>query len=66
MPHQIAKLILDNAQTPQERAEAILKALALGMPLHEIEEYLDWLDSVQDSRTTPGNDSEPDVDASPG
>jgi DNA-binding transcriptional MerR regulator len=65
MPHQIPKLILDNARTPRERAEAIQKALALGMPLHEIEEYLDWLDSVQDSRSTRGNDSEPDVDASP-
>ena len=30
-----------------ERAEAIRTALSLGMPLHEIEEYLDWLDATR-------------------
>ena len=30
-----------------ERAEAIRTALSLGMPLAEIEQYLDWLDTVR-------------------
>jgi DNA-binding transcriptional MerR regulator len=47
MAHQIAKLILEHAQTPHEREDAIQKAIALGMPLHEIEQYLDWLDAIR-------------------
>lgn len=47
MAHQIAKLILEHAQTPREREEAIQKAISLGMPLHEIEQYLDWLDAIR-------------------
>lgn len=47
MVHEIAKLILERAETPADRAEAIKTALELGMPLHEIEEYLDWLDSLR-------------------
>ena len=35
-----------------ERTEAIKSAVALGMPLNEIEEYLDWLDSVRNSNQT--------------
>jgi len=44
MAHKIAKLMLEHAGTFLERNEAIRTALSLGMPLHEIEEYLDWLD----------------------
>ncbi|MFZ1935145.1 MAG: hypothetical protein WCB27_05170 [Thermoguttaceae bacterium] len=44
MAHEIAKLMLEHAGTFLERAEAIRTALSLGMPLEEIEEYLDWLD----------------------
>jgi hypothetical protein len=47
MPHEIAKLILEHAGTFVERQEAIRTALNLGMPLHEIEAYLDWLDVSQ-------------------
>lgn len=45
--HEIAKLILEHANTLFERDEAIRKALYLGMPLNEIESYLDWLEIVQ-------------------
>ena len=47
MAHEIAKLLLEHAETFLERTEAIKSALSLGMPLSEIEEYLDWLDSVR-------------------
>ena len=47
MSHEIAKLLLEHAETFLERTEAIKSALGLGMPLHEIEEYLDWLDAVR-------------------
>ena len=49
MAHEIAKLMLEHAGTFLERAEAIQTALSLGMPLHEIEEYLDWLDATRGS-----------------
>jgi hypothetical protein len=45
--HEIAKLMLEHAGTFLERAEAIHVALNLGMPLREIEEYLDWLDATR-------------------
>ncbi|MCO6459430.1 MAG: hypothetical protein J5I93_29310 [Pirellulaceae bacterium] len=45
MTHDIAKLLLAHAGTFLERTEAIKTALGLGMPLHEIEQYLDWLDA---------------------
>jgi DNA-binding transcriptional MerR regulator len=47
MPHEIAKLILEHADSFLERGEAIKTALSLGMPLHEIEEYLDWIDMLR-------------------
>ena len=47
MSHQVAKLILEQAGTFLERTEAVRSALQLGMPLNEIEEYLDWLDLVR-------------------
>lgn len=47
MVHEIAKLLLEHADTVLARKEAIKAAIRLGMPLHEIEEYLDWLDSVR-------------------
>jgi hypothetical protein len=45
--HEVAKLMLEHAGTFVERTEAIKVALSLGMPLNEIEEYLDWLDSIR-------------------
>jgi DNA-binding transcriptional MerR regulator len=50
MAHEIAKLLLEHAETFLDRTEAIETALSLGMPLNEIESYLDWLDQTQDSR----------------
>ena len=47
MAHEIAKLLLEHAGTFLERAQAIEVALSLKMPLHEIEEYLDWLDATR-------------------
>ena len=47
MSHEIAKLLLEHAETFLERTEAIKAALSLGMPLNEIQDYLDWLDSVR-------------------
>ena len=47
MAHEIAKLMLEHAGTLLDRAEAIKTALSLGMPLYEIEEYLDWIDTAR-------------------
>ncbi len=44
MAHKIAKLMLEQSRTFLDRSEAVKTAVSLGMPLHEIEEYLDWLD----------------------
>jgi DNA-binding transcriptional MerR regulator len=44
MAHEIAKLILEHAGTVAERSEAVRAA---GMPLSEIQEYLDWLENVR-------------------
>jgi len=48
MAHEIAKLLLEHADSFLERSQAIDTALELGMPLHEIEEYLDWIDQLRD------------------
>jgi DNA-binding transcriptional MerR regulator len=53
MAHEIAKLLLYQAETFLERTEAIETALSLGMPLHEIETYLDWLDQLQNGHNVP-------------
>ena len=45
MAHKIAKLLLEQAGSFLDRAEAVKTALSLGMPLHEIEQYLDWLET---------------------
>lgn len=71
MTHDIAKLLLAHAGTFLERTEAIKTALGLGMPLHEIEQYLDWLDAnrggppanaapaCEAAETSPGGDQRP-------
>ena len=62
MAHEIAKLLLEHANTFLERTEAIKSAVALGMPLHEIEEYLDWMDLVRSQSAgsqNPPSASEP-------
>ena len=53
MAHEVAKLMLEHAGTFIERTEAIKVALSLGMPLNEIEAYLDWLDSMRDAGAAP-------------
>jgi DNA-binding transcriptional MerR regulator len=50
MAHKIAKLMLEQADTFLERTEAVEIALSLGMPLREIEEYLDWLEIAREPR----------------
>jgi hypothetical protein len=47
MAYENAKLLLQQAGTFSERAEAVRRAIALGMPLSEIEQYLDWLDQTE-------------------
>ena len=47
MPYLIAKLVLEQADGFLDRADAVETALYLGMPLREIEEYLDWLDATE-------------------
>ena len=47
MAHEIAKLMLEHADTFLKRAEAVRTAISLGMPLNEIEGYLDWLDATR-------------------
>lgn len=59
--YEIAKLILEHADSICERQQAVKTALYLGMPLHEIEEYLDWLDAV---RGHPLPERKPEADAS--
>jgi DNA-binding transcriptional MerR regulator len=45
MSHCNAKQVLTQANGIQERQSAIESAMKLGMPIDEIERYLDWLDS---------------------
>lgn len=70
MAHEIAKLLLEKAGTFIQRTQAVEAALELGMPLNEIEDYLDWLDAVRgpvppagdeppESRQEPGNGKQP-------
>lgn len=64
MSHEIAKLLLEHAETFLERKEAIRAAMSLGMPLNEIQDYLDWLDSIRGRhppvpREPPGNRGSP-------
>ncbi len=47
MAHEIAKLMLEHADTFLKRSEAVRTAISLGMPLNEIEAYLDWLDAAK-------------------
>lgn len=47
MDHSTAKQLLEQAKSFSERIQAVEAALAEGMPLIEIEAYLDWLDSLR-------------------
>jgi DNA-binding transcriptional MerR regulator len=59
MAHEIAKLLLEHADTFLKRTEAIKSALALGMPLNEIEEYLDWVDLIRQPPDRPLQPEDP-------
>ncbi len=48
--HEIAKLLLEHAGTFLARQEATESAVYMGMPLREIEQYLDWLDTAGTKR----------------
>lgn len=51
MEHEEAKKRLAEAREPSEQREAIRFALAQGMSLREIEEFLDWLDRQSNERS---------------
>ena len=59
MAHEIAKLLLEHADTFLKRTEAIKSAVALGMPLNEIEEYLDWVDLIRRQPNLPQQPEDP-------
>jgi hypothetical protein len=65
MAHEIAKLLLEHADSFLKRSEAVRTALSMGMPLHEIESYLDWLDSVRHSSPPAENSSVIDQETKP-
>ena len=62
MAHEIAKLMLEHAGTFLERAEAVRVAISLGMPLSEIEEYLDWLDATRGPAPAEPDEEKPTDD----
>lgn len=62
MAHEIAKLLLENAGTFLQRAEAVKTALGMGMPLDQIEQYLDWLDAVRGPVSDEGAARRPGID----
>jgi hypothetical protein len=66
MSHEIAKLLLEHAATFLERTEAIKTAISLGMPIAEIEQYLDWLDVVRRGKNQPPPTNPPSSEKSTG
>ena len=59
MDHKIAKLLLEQADSFLDRTEAVKTALSLGMPLNEIEAYLDWLDASGLKREKKSDEGDP-------
>ncbi len=47
-----AKRVLAEINSPASREAAIRKAMQLGMPLSDIERYLDWLDNLPRSESS--------------
>jgi hypothetical protein len=45
-----ARILLARAESPADRKQAVASAMAAGMPLREIEEFLDWADAVRAGR----------------
>jgi len=64
MSHQIAKLLLEKANTFLGRADAVRSAVDLGMPLKQIEEYLDWLEMAEGGGPKADKHNEPPADNS--
>ena len=65
MNREEAQQRLSDAGTPQERVAAIKAALSAGIPLNEIEQYLDWLDNARlrlDSTQQPEQRHSPNTD----
>ena len=58
MAHEIAKQLLEHAETFPQRTEAVRKAISLEMSLNEIEAYLDWLDFNHSGRKLDAPDDE--------
>ena len=52
MAHEFAKAVLEQATTPLQRVKAVRVALRLGMPLCDIERYLDRLDGCRNCQPT--------------
>jgi len=50
------KTLLDQADNPVEREAAVRAAIRLGTPLHEVEQYLDWLDAMKKSGVDSGDE----------
>ena len=44
MTYETAKLLLGLAGSAADRQESIRGAMVVGMPLSQIEEYVDWLE----------------------
>ena len=44
---QVARKNLAEAKNLNERLAAVSKAMDLGMSLHQIESFLDWLDNIR-------------------
>jgi hypothetical protein len=59
MAYEDSKRLLVQAETFNRRAEAIRQAIELGMPLWEIEHYLDWLDQRRPVRPRASGPSDP-------
>lgn len=48
MAHEKAKLLLETSNDDYiEHIVAVQTAMQMGMPMEEIEEYLDWLDLIR-------------------
>ena len=65
MAYEIAKLILEHARSRTARKAAVRAALGLGMPLREVEDYLDWLDMTHQSGQLANRPDENATDSSP-
>ena len=67
MAHETAKQLLQQAGTFPQRTEAVRQAILHGMPLDEIEAYLDWLDTIRPGLPLDGpDDNLPPADSGEG